>query len=91
MTGVQTCALPISPYTWLEEYTPRAKWLGGKREHGEPLSGFEGLSRLLEGAFTLVHRTDVPFVIRETARKHQHSIADLTVWRRHDGPGSSRA
>ena len=75
-----------TPWTWLEEYTPKAKWLGGRREHGEPLSGFEGLRRALAGSFDLVHRTDIPFVIRETARKHQHSIADVTVWRRTGGP-----
>ncbi|NBT12314.1 MAG: 5-histidylcysteine sulfoxide synthase [Planctomycetia bacterium] len=71
-----------SPYTWLEEYTPRAKWLGGRREGGEPLSTFDGLSASLAGGFSLVHRADIPFVIRETARKHQHSIAELTIWRK---------
>jgi 5-histidylcysteine sulfoxide synthase/putative 4-mercaptohistidine N1-methyltranferase len=71
-----------SPYTWLEEYTARDKWLGGRREHGEPLATRAGIARLLEPAFALVHREDIPFVIRETARKHQHSIAEMTVWRR---------
>lgn len=71
-----------SPYTWLEEYTEKAKWLGGRREHGEPLSTFAGLTHTLAGSFTLVERRDIPFVIRETARKHQHSIAELTIWRR---------
>ncbi|MFM8435421.1 MAG: putative 4-mercaptohistidine N1-methyltransferase, partial [Planctomycetia bacterium] len=71
-----------SPYTWLEEYTEKAKWLGGRREAGEPLTSFAGLARALAGLFTLVHRGDIPFVIRETARKHQHSIAELTIWRR---------
>jgi putative 4-mercaptohistidine N1-methyltranferase len=73
-----------SPYTWLEEYTPKAKWIGGRREHGEPLTTRAGLERLLAGSFTLLHAGDVPFVIRETARKHQHTIAELTVWRRHE-------
>jgi putative 4-mercaptohistidine N1-methyltranferase len=73
-----------SPYTWLEEYTPKAKWIGGRREAGEPLDSFSGLSAALEGRFRLVHRSDIPFVIRETARKHQHSIAELSVWRRLD-------
>ncbi len=72
-----------SPYTWLEEYTPKAKWIGGRREHGEPLGSFAGLAAALEPKFALVHRGDIPFVIRETARKHQHSIAELTIWRRH--------
>jgi 5-histidylcysteine sulfoxide synthase/putative 4-mercaptohistidine N1-methyltranferase len=71
-----------SPYTWLEEYTPRAKWLGGRREHGEPLTTARGLAGLLDGRFELLSRADVPFVIRETARKHQHTIAEMTVWRR---------
>ena len=71
-----------SPYTWLEEYTPKAKWLGGRREAGEPLATREGLARALHGRFSLVHREDIPFVIRETARKHQHTVAEMTVWRR---------
>ena len=71
-----------SPYTWLEEYTPRAKWIGGRREHGEPLSTLAGLTRTLGPRFSLLHREDIPFVIRETARKHQHSVAEMTVWRR---------
>ena len=71
-----------SPYTWLEEYTPKAKWIGGRREHGEPLSTLAGLQQTLEPRFALLHRENVPFVIRETARKHQHSLAEMTVWRR---------
>jgi 5-histidylcysteine sulfoxide synthase/putative 4-mercaptohistidine N1-methyltranferase len=71
-----------SPYTWLEEYTPQSKWLGGRRQHGEPLHSLDGLRAALAPRFVLVHREDVPFVIRETARKHQHTIAELTIWRR---------
>jgi 5-histidylcysteine sulfoxide synthase/putative 4-mercaptohistidine N1-methyltranferase len=88
LAGIASRVLPggllviTSPYTWLEEYTPKQKWLGGKREHGEPLTTFAGLRRGLEPAFSLMHREDIPFVIRETARKHQHTIAEMTVWRR---------
>ncbi|MEI6257260.1 MAG: 5-histidylcysteine sulfoxide synthase [Planctomycetota bacterium] len=71
-----------SPYTWLEEYTPKSKWLGGRREHGEPLTTLAGLTRAVEPRLSLIHREDIPFVIRETARKHQHSVAEMTVWRR---------
>jgi putative 4-mercaptohistidine N1-methyltranferase len=71
-----------SPYTWLEDYTPKAKWIGGVREAGEPLPTLAGLVRELEPWFEFVHREDVPFVIRETARKHQHTIAEMTIWRR---------
>jgi len=88
LDGIATRIVPggllviTSPYTWLEDYTPRAKWIGGRREHGEPLSTLAGLTRTLEPRFSLLHREDVPFVIRETARKHQHSVAEMTVWRR---------
>jgi putative 4-mercaptohistidine N1-methyltranferase len=74
-----------SPYTWLEDYTPRSRWLGGYVAGGNPVTTFEGIRRVLGSGWTLCHRQDVPFVIRETARKHQHTIADFTLWR-HGGP-----
>jgi len=90
LAGIQSRIRPggllviTSPYTWLEEYTQKTKWIGGRREHGEPLTTLAGLSRALAPGFTLVHRQDIPFVIRETARKHQHTLAEMTVWRRGD-------
>jgi 5-histidylcysteine sulfoxide synthase/putative 4-mercaptohistidine N1-methyltranferase len=80
--GRRVLLVLTSPYTWLEEYTPKDKWLGGRREHGEPLPTLAGISRELAATFTLLHRQDIPFVIRETARKHQHTVAEMTVWRR---------
>jgi 5-histidylcysteine sulfoxide synthase/putative 4-mercaptohistidine N1-methyltranferase len=72
-----------SPYTWLEEYTPKANWLGGIRENGEALSTHQALQRLLAAEFEeLCEPRDIPFVIRETARKHQHTLAQLTIWRK---------
>jgi 5-histidylcysteine sulfoxide synthase/putative 4-mercaptohistidine N1-methyltranferase len=72
-----------SPYTWLEEFTPKENWLGGIRKDGEPYSTLEGLKEHLEGRFKLVNEpTDVPFVIRDTCRKFQHSFSQLTIWER---------
>lgn len=72
-----------SPYTWLTEYTPKANWLGGIRENGEALSTYQALQRLLAEEFEEhCPPRDVPFVIRETARKYQHTMAQLTVWRK---------
>ncbi len=72
-----------SPYTWLEEFTKKENWLGGFRKGGEPCMTFEGMSDLLAPHFIL---RDVPqnveFVIRETRRKFQHTVAELTVWER---------
>lgn len=72
-----------SPYTWLEEFTPKENWLGGIRENGEALTTYQALQRLLAADFEeIAVPQDVPFVIRETARKYQHTVAQLTVWRK---------
>ena len=73
-----------SPYTWLEEHTARTEWLGGFKRDGENLSTFDALREILSGAFRLRDDSpqDLSFVIRETARKYQHSIAQVTIWER---------
>ena len=76
-----------SPYTWLEEFTPQEKWLGGRKVDGENVTTLDGLATALAGTFEPVGEPqDVEFVIRETRRKHQHTIAQMSVWRRKD-PG----
>ena len=73
----------LSPYTWLEAFTPRDKWLGGRKVDGENVTTLAALRTGLAGAFEPVGPPrDVPFVIRETRRKHQHTISQLTAWRR---------
>ncbi|MEO1889503.1 MAG: 5-histidylcysteine sulfoxide synthase [Cycloclasticus sp.] len=72
-----------SPYTWLEEFTPKENWLGGIRKDGEPFSTLDGLKEHLGKHFQLVNEpTDVPFVIRDTSRKFQHSFSQLSIWER---------
>ncbi len=72
-----------SPYTWLEEFTPRDRWIGGKKVDGENVTTLAGLHAALEAHFeSMGEPRDVPFVIRETARKYQHTLAQMTVWRR---------
>ncbi len=66
-----------SPYTWLEEYTPREKWLdGGGR------GTLAALREHLGAAFDLQQVLDLPFLIREHRRKYQWSIAEASLWRR---------
>ena len=70
-----------SPYTWLEEFTRKEEWLGGYREAGEPVWTLDGLREALSPHFRLLGEPrDVPFVIRETRRKFQHTVAELTAW-----------
>jgi putative 4-mercaptohistidine N1-methyltranferase len=43
-----------SPYTWLEEFTPRERWLGGfMAAEGHTVSTFEALQQRLRPHFTL--------------------------------------
>ena len=72
-----------SPYTWLEEYTEKARWLGGYRKDGEPVFTIDGLKELLSPHFSLIAEPgDVPFVLRETRRKFQHTLSEMTIWER---------
>ncbi|NJD91295.1 MAG: putative 4-mercaptohistidine N1-methyltransferase, partial [Geobacter sp.] len=70
-----------SPYSWSEEFTKKDEWLGGYRDAGEPVWTIDGLKETLAPRFRLIGAPrDIPFVIRETRRKFQHSLAELTVW-----------
>ncbi len=71
-----------SPYTWLEEYTKKELWLGGYMEDGVEVSTLDGLKFALAESFELVATEDVPFVISETPRKFQHTLAQMSVWRK---------
>ncbi len=72
-----------SPYTWLEEFTEKQNWLGGIKVNGENVTTLDALKTILGQDFELVSLPqDVPFVIRETARKHQHTVAQLSIWRK---------
>jgi len=72
----------LSPYTWLEEYTPKANWLGGYLKDNKPVRTLDTLKENLEGDFELVDMQEVPFVIRETDRKHQHTVSHMTIWKK---------
>ena len=73
-----------SPYTWLESFTEKDKWLGGfKADTGENFTTLEGIQQALQPEFKQHQKpVDVPFVIRETLRKHQHTVAELSVWQK---------
>ncbi|MBT5927360.1 MAG: putative 4-mercaptohistidine N1-methyltransferase [Verrucomicrobia bacterium] len=71
-----------SPYTWLEEYTPKENWLGGFSADGKQTHTLEGLRSHLQDSFELIETKDLPFLIREHARKYQWSVAQASVLRR---------
>jgi putative 4-mercaptohistidine N1-methyltranferase len=69
-----------SPYTWLASYTPRKNWLGGCARGGRPARTFAALRRILSPHFKLARRLDLPFLLREHARKYQLGIAEASTW-----------
>ena len=72
----------LSPYTWLEEYTPKSNWLGGFIKDNKEVTTLDSLKENLLGQFELLDIIDVPFVIKETNRKYQHSISQMSIWKK---------
>jgi putative 4-mercaptohistidine N1-methyltranferase len=69
-----------SPYTWLEEYTLRKNWLGGYEAGNKVVRTIDGLETILSEHFVKVRVLDLPFLIREHARKFQWSVAQGSIW-----------
>ncbi len=63
-----------TPCTWLAEFTPPENW--------PTVTTFDWLKETLSPDFELVHQTNEPFLIRETARKFQFTFSLVTFWRR---------
>ncbi|MEZ5405689.1 MAG: putative 4-mercaptohistidine N1-methyltransferase [Verrucomicrobiia bacterium] len=74
--------LMTSPYTWLETVTAKEEWLGGIKRDEKSIFTFEAILSLLQSDFELLERSDMPFLIREHARKYQWSVAQATVWQK---------
>jgi putative 4-mercaptohistidine N1-methyltranferase len=75
--------LIATPCTWLAEHTRREDWIGGFKKDGESFTTLDGLKAILGKHFRLVQGPlDIPFVIRETKRKFQHSYSEVSIWER---------
>jgi 5-histidylcysteine sulfoxide synthase/putative 4-mercaptohistidine N1-methyltranferase len=89
LTGIHTRINPggllmiTSPYTWLTEHTKKEAWIGGFKRDGENFTTLDGLKEMLGKHFRLIQGPQaVPFVIRETKRKFQHTLSEVTIWER---------
>jgi putative 4-mercaptohistidine N1-methyltranferase len=73
----------FSPYSWLEQFTPREAWLGGFEKDGRPVKSAEALKAFLrDEGFVLRREEEVPLVIREHARKYQFIVTHGMLWQR---------
>ena len=73
-----------SPYSWLAEYTPKEKWIGGYVKDGKAVTTPEGLREVLGShGFKELHQPeDVKFVIKENPWMYQYTTANMTFWKK---------
>jgi putative 4-mercaptohistidine N1-methyltranferase len=76
----------VTPYSWLDEYTPRDKWMGGfydNESSGAAVSSKDILQQTMERlGFEKIYQDQMPLVIREHQRKYQYIISEATGWRK---------
>ena len=60
-----------TPFSWLDEYTPKSRWLNGISDVKKVLTDFE-----------LIHQEELPFLIREHRRKFEYIVTHASVWKR---------
>jgi len=72
--------------TWSTTYTPKSQWLGGYTDAAgnevRTLDGISAFMKGLDGEMQLIHREDVPMILREDARNFQYKMVETTIWRR---------
>ncbi len=70
-----------SPYSWDETITEKDKWLGGIRKDGEPYTTLTALHEVLAPNFEPVgDARKIPFVLRITQNRFEHTLSEVTVW-----------
>jgi len=77
-----------SPYTWLEAFTPKDKWLGAfKYGDNDAQRTIDGLREYLTAGRNAQFEEalppeDLPFVLQETPRLCQVIKAEMSFWRK---------
>jgi putative 4-mercaptohistidine N1-methyltranferase len=71
--------LLATPFSWLESFTPESNWIGGSVDG---ISSESALEKILSPHFIKEIQINIPFLIREHARKFQYGISLGTRWRR---------
>lgn len=70
-----------SPYTWLEQFTPKENWIGGVIKNGEIINTLTGLDFILKDNFEQLAVEEVQFSIPDYPPfSHQLTVAELSVW-----------
>lgn len=76
--------LVVCAFDWTEARTPKEAWLSANGQ-----SSLHGLKAALGPEFELLESADAPFLLRESARKFDLSVAQATLWRRVGAPAGA--
>lgn len=72
--------------SWSTAHTPKSQWLGGYTDDsGNEVRTLDGIKAILQssnGEMELIHREDVPAILREDARNYRFQMAEISIWRR---------
>ena len=75
----------VTPFSWLLEFTPKSKWLGGFDDpvSKDPIYSKDVQKEMMESrGFEKIHEEEMPLVIREHQRKYQYIVSEATGWRK---------
>ncbi len=70
-----------SPYCWREEYTSKEAWLSTTSNYKTSADACKALLQRSVPELTLIHEENVPFLLREHARKFELGISHLHIWK----------
>jgi putative 4-mercaptohistidine N1-methyltranferase len=76
-----------SPYTWLEAFTPKDKWIGGRKNGGKNIRSIDALREYLTTGDSAQFEDalapeDIFFRFEETPRLRQETKAEMSFWRK---------
>jgi putative 4-mercaptohistidine N1-methyltranferase len=71
-----------SAYAWSEEITPKNGWLGGFMRNGKRVKTFETITEILNEAFQLIERKEIPVAVQKSDRTYLYEITEMSIWER---------
>lgn len=66
----------VTPYAWLEAWTPREEWLGDNSEESSRVLA----DIMTRNGFHKLHHEEIPFVLAQNDRIYELFVSELTVW-----------
>jgi len=70
-----------TPFSWKENFTPKEVWFSSS---SRDYDSFDGMQKFLEeeAGFKLIHKEDLPLIIRHRKRFYEYIVSLVSVWKR---------